>query len=92
LKKNKQKKMIVSEIKLYELLKAKIGEKEAEAFVQILETKVDQKFEDAKQTLVIKEDLLKLQLEIEKRFNQLIIWVVGTGIAVAGLVLAIVKL
>ncbi len=84
--------MIVSEIKLYELLKAKIGEKEAEAFVQILETKVDQKFEDAKQTLVIKEDLLKLQLEIEKRFNQLIIWVVGTGIAVAGLVLAIVKL
>ena len=84
--------MIVSEIKLYELLKAKIGEKEAEAFVQILETKVDGKFEEAKQTLVIKEDLLKLQVEIEKRFNQLIIWVVGTGIAVAGLVLAIVKL
>jgi hypothetical protein len=31
--------MIVSEIKLYELLKAKLGEKEAEAFVHILEKK-----------------------------------------------------
>lgn len=28
---------VVSEIKLYELLKAKIGEREAEAFIQILE-------------------------------------------------------
>jgi hypothetical protein len=83
--------MIVSEIKLYELLKAKLGEKEAEAFVHILEKKVDDKFDDAKQTLVSKEDLLKLQVEIEKRFNQLILWVVGTGIAVAGLILAIMK-
>jgi hypothetical protein len=83
--------MIVSEIKLYELLKAKLGEKEAEAFVEILEKKVDDKFDDAKQTLVSKEDLLKLQVEIEKRFNQLILWVVGTGIAVAGLILAIMK-
>lgn len=83
--------MIVSEIKLYELHKAKLGEKEAETFVEILEKKVDHKFEDAKQTLVIKEDLLKLQVEIEKRFNQLILWVVGTGLAVAGLVLAVLK-
>jgi len=84
--------MIVSEIKLFEMLKAKLGQEEAEAFVQILEAKVDRKFEEAKQTIVIKEDLLRLQVEIEKRFNQLILWIVGTGIAVAGLVLAIVKL
>jgi hypothetical protein len=44
-----------------------------------------------KQTLVSKEDLLKLQVEIEKRFNQLILWVVATGIAVAGLILTIMK-
>ena len=84
--------MIVSEIKLFEMLKAKLGKEEAEAFVEILEKKVDRKFEEAKQTLVIKEDLLKLLVEIEKRFNQQIIWTVGTGIAVAGLVLAIIKL
>ena len=84
--------MIVSEIKLFEMLKARLGQQEAEAFVEILENKVDRKFEEAKQTLVAKEDLLKLQVEIEKRFNQLIIWVVGTGIAVAGLIIAAVKL
>ena len=37
--------MIVSEIKLYELLKARLGTKEAEAFVEILERKVDSKFD-----------------------------------------------
>jgi hypothetical protein len=84
--------MIVSEIKLFEMLKARLGQQEAEAFVEILENKVDRKFEEAKQTLVAKEDLLKLQVEIEKRFNQLIIWVVGTGIAVAGLIIAVLKL
>jgi hypothetical protein len=34
---------------------------------------------------------LKLQVEIDKIFNQLILWVVGTGLAVAGLVLATLK-
>jgi hypothetical protein len=33
--------MVVSEIKRYELLKAKIGEREAEAFIQLLENKVE---------------------------------------------------
>jgi hypothetical protein len=32
--------MIVSEIKLFEMLKAKLGKEEAEAFVEILEKKV----------------------------------------------------
>ena len=49
--------MVVSEIKLYEMLKAKIGAPEAEAFVQILEEKVDKKFEESKNVLVTKEDL-----------------------------------
>jgi hypothetical protein len=52
--------MIVSEIKLYELLKAKIGEKEAEAFVQILEQRVDSKFDDRKNEFVLEKDKEKL--------------------------------
>jgi hypothetical protein len=44
--------MVVSEIQLYELLKAKIGEKEAEAFVTILEAKVARKFSDEKNSIV----------------------------------------
>lgn len=66
--------MIVSEIKLYELLKAKLGEKEAEAFVEILEKKVDHKFEDAKQLLALKEDLVNTKVDLIK-------WMVGFWIA-----------
>jgi hypothetical protein len=44
--------MIVSEIKLYELLKSRLGEQEAEAFVDILEKKVENKFSDEKNTIV----------------------------------------
>jgi hypothetical protein len=73
--------MIVSEIKLYELLKAKMGEKEAEAFVQILDTKVDQKFDEAKQVLATKEDIARLDLKIAETKVDLIKWMVGFWIA-----------
>ena len=56
--------MIVSDITLYEMLKAKLGEKEATAFVTILENKVDKKFDEAKNTLATKEDLAKLEIKI----------------------------
>jgi hypothetical protein len=73
--------MIVSEIKLYELLKAKLGEKEAEAFVHILEKKVDDKFNDAKQTLATKEDIALLDIKIAETKVDLIKWMVGFWIA-----------
>lgn len=55
---------MVNEIKLFELLKAKIGEKEAEAFVEILETRADTKFEEAKKHLATKEDIANVKVEI----------------------------
>ncbi len=73
--------MIVSEIKLYELLKAKLGEKEAEAFVHILEKKVDDKFDDAKQTIATKEDMARLDIKIAETKVDLIKWMVGFWIA-----------
>ena len=88
--------MIVSEIKLYELLKAKLGEKEAEAFVHILEQKVDDKFEDAKQTLATKEDIARLDIKIAETKVDLIKWMValllGLFIALVGAMAAIIKL
>lgn len=56
--------MVVSEIKLYELLKSRIGEKEAEAFIQILEEKVEKKFEQKKSELATKEDISNLRAEL----------------------------
>ena len=52
---------MVSEIQLYELLKAKLGEKEASAFVEILEKRVDREFEENRSILATKEDLAKLE-------------------------------
>jgi NOL1/NOP2/fmu family ribosome biogenesis protein len=81
--------MIVSEIKLYELLKAKLGEKEAEAFVEILETKVDQKFEEAKLVLATKEDIARLDIKIAETKAELIKWMfifwIGQITVIAGL-------
>lgn len=60
--------MVVSEIRLYELLKSKIGEKEAEAFIQILYEKVEKKFEQKKSGLAAKEDVSNLRAELLRPF------------------------
>ena len=57
--------MVVSEIRLYELLKTRIGNQEAEAFIEILEQKVDKKFEEAKETLATKTDIANLRAELK---------------------------
>ena len=74
--------MIVSEIKLFEMLKAKIGKEEAEAFVELLEKKVDRKFEEAKLTLATKEDLANTKADIIKWM--FIFWM-GQVAVIAGL-------
>jgi hypothetical protein len=81
--------MIVSELQLYELLKAKIGEREAGAFVELLDKKVDQKFDDKKEWLVNKQDLSDLRAEISRT-----IYLVSLGqlLAIVGSVVAIVNL
>ena len=59
--------MFIDEIKLFELLKAKIGEKEAEAFVVILENKVNGRVQQVEKTL--KEDIASLKEYIDKVFS-----------------------
>lgn len=56
--------MVVSEIKMYELLKNRIGEKEAETFVQILEEKMERKIDQRKNELVTKNDVAGLRAEL----------------------------
>jgi len=46
--------------------KARIGDKEAEAFVTILENKVDKKFEAGRQFLATKEDLANTKIDLIK--------------------------
>lgn len=79
--------MVVSEIKLYELLKARIGEKEAEAFVEILEKKVENKFNDKKGELATKEDLSGLRSEI---LRTIYLTSMGQLLAIVASVIAII--
>ena len=84
--------MIVSEIKLYELLKAKIGEREAEAFIEILETRVDNRLNEKTTVFATKEDIAKLDAKISEAKVDIIKWMVATAIAIVGLTIALMKL
>ena len=86
--------------KIYEILQrhfknnddAKIVVQEIE---QIIEAKVDNKVNvlaTREDISLLKQDLLKFQIDVEKRFNNNIIWIVSTGIGVVGLILSIVKI
>ena len=88
--------MVVSEIKLYELLKAKIGESEAEAFIQILENKVDTRVNEKTTVFATKEDLAKLEGKLLSTISEskvdIIKWLVATAIAIVGLTVALIKM
>ncbi len=54
--------MHVAEIELYEILKSKLGDKEAKTLVEYIEAKVEKKFEEKKDLLATKEDINNLRL------------------------------
>ncbi len=83
--------MIISEIKLYELLKAKIGEREAEAFIQILETKVDTKLLEKTSVFTTKEDIAKLETKISESKVDMIKWLIATAVGLYGILMASMK-
>jgi hypothetical protein len=85
--------MIVSEIHLYEMLKAKIGDREAEAFVEILEKRVERKFDESKQYLATKQDLSDTKSEILRwTFSFVFGAVVINIVAIIGAIVAIANL
>jgi hypothetical protein len=88
--------MVVSEIKLYELLKAKIGEREAEAFIQILENKVETRLNEKTTVFATKEDLAKTEGKLLSTISEAKVdikkWMVATAIAIVGLTVALIKM
>lgn len=66
--------MQVAEIELYEILKSKLGEKEAKSLVEYIETKVEKKFEEKKDILATKIDIEKLKTEMQKMKADIIKW------------------
>ena len=80
-------------LKIYEILGKHFNNVEdAKTVVTEIEQIIETKIAEKKDILATKEDLLKLQVDMEKRFNQLTIWIVGTFIALAGIIIAVTKL
>jgi hypothetical protein len=73
--------MQVTEIELYEILKGKLGEKEAKTLVEYIEAKVEKKLQEKKDILATKEDLANLKAEIIKWM--FIFWVGQIGALIA---------
>jgi len=79
--------------KNYEVLGRHFGNSEdAKTVVTEIEQITATKISDEKDVLATKVDLLQLQIDIEKRFNQLTIWIVGTLLGLAGIVIALARL
>ena len=87
-------------LKIYEILGKHFNNAEdARPVVTEIEQIIESKIADKKDVLAAKEDIsklredsLQLQLAIEKRFNQLTIWIGSTATALAGIIIAVSRM
>lgn len=84
--------MVISEITLYNVLKNKLGETEAQTVVEGIKQEVKNQFDEKKDILATKQDISDLRLEIERGFKDNLKWIVATMLVVAGLIIAAIKI
>jgi hypothetical protein len=77
--------MQVSEIQLFQILKEKIGEKEAQSLIEFVETKIEKEFDAKKDSLATKEDLANVRSDVIK-------WMFIFWVSQLAAMIAIVKL
>ncbi len=83
--------MIVSEITLFNTLKIKLGEQEAQAVVEGIKFAVAEEFKNKKDMLATKTDIHHLDNEIEKVKARLLVMEWMLGFLLAGMLSLIVK-
>lgn len=91
--------MVVCEITLYNVLKSKLGDVEAQTVVEGIKTEVKNQFAEKKDLLATKQDIYEtkqdiaeLRLEVERGFKDNLKWTIATLLVVAGLIIAAIKL
>jgi len=62
--------MYISDFKLVDILRDKMGEDEARALVEYIENQVEDKFTEARKVFATKEDLLRLELKITETIHK----------------------
>jgi len=66
--------MFSLELKVYEIFKTKLGEKEAETIIEYFEAKAEGKYNEKRDVLATKEDIANSKVDLIK-------WMVGFWIA-----------
>ncbi len=88
--------MIVSEITLYNVLKSKYGEQDAQTILESIKQTVKEELDSKRNLLASKEDIYKLQLDMERNFRDNLKWtiglIVGLFISLLGSIAGILKL
>lgn len=93
---------MIAEVKLFEILKAKIGIQEAEAFIEIMDAKIDEAKKTMKEDFAKKEDMYGVKAELvrleglivsstAKCKSELIMWMVSTAIGLLAAMTTIMK-
>jgi primase-polymerase (primpol)-like protein len=80
--------MTVTTIDLYNILKSRIGEKEAKTLVEFVERKVEMKFDEHLNELATKKDLYQVRADMIKWM--FIFWIGQVSVTIA-MVLLLVK-
>jgi hypothetical protein len=80
--------MVVSEITLYNVLKAKLGEAEAQTVVEGTKQEVRNEFDNKKEILATKEDLAAAKADIIKWM--FIFWAGSVGV-ISGIMIALLN-
>jgi len=73
--------MSALDLKVYEIFKSKLGEREAEIVIEYFESKTESKYQEKKDILATKQDISELRQEIAETKVDLIKWMVGFWIA-----------
>jgi hypothetical protein len=61
----------ISDIRLFNLLKGKFGEKDAEEFVSLIKNEVETSLENKKDGLATKNDIVSVELKLSQQILQL---------------------
>lgn len=80
----------ISSIEMYNILKVKLGEKEAKALTEYVESKVENSIKKEKDVLTTKEDLFKLEVKLSETKSEIIKWMFIFWVGQIAVTLAIV--
>lgn len=79
----------MSDVQLFQILKQKIGEQEAEALVSFVDGKIKENNEINLNILSTKEDLLQLEISLKNKLSDQFKWIIGVFLTLALMIIGL---